>query len=122
MEKIKIYIYHDSKRNESIIEFINNLKKVNCKSNRILLNKVNDYIQALSVYGVENLTSQYVKHIEGPIWELRPKNIRILFGVVSGNKYVLLHLFEKKTIKTPRREIEKALHELSEYLEAENEN
>ena len=87
------------------------------KDCRINFNKINDYIQALSVYGTENLTENYVKHLDGDIWELRPIRDRILFAGVVGGRYVLLHYFLKQTQKTPSREIEKAKRELADFKE-----
>ena len=87
------------------------------KDSRIKLNKINDYIQALSVYGTEQLTENYVKHLDGDIWELRPLRDRILFAGVVNGRYVLLHQFVKKTQKTPPREIEQAKRELADFKE-----
>ena len=92
-------------------------RKAKSKDSRIKLNKINDYIQALSVYGVAELNENYVKHLDGEIWELRPIRDRILFAGVVGGRYVLLHQFMKRTQKTPAREIEKAKRELADFRE-----
>ena len=92
-------------------------RKARGKDSRIKLNKINDYIQALSVYGVAELNENYVKHLDGEIWELRPIRDRILFAGVVGGRYVLLHQFMKRTQKTPAREIEKAKRELADFRE-----
>jgi phage-related protein len=59
-----------------------------------------------------------VRHIEGKLWELREtsgRNIyRILYVFFSGRRIVFLHGFQKKTVKTPRREIEIALSRLDD--------
>ena len=78
----------------------------------------NDYIQALSVYGVIGLNGAYAKHIEDNIWELRPSKERIVFAIDSNGTYVLLHWFTKKTRKTPEREKAKARRELNDYMES----
>ena len=59
----------------------------------------------------------YIKHIEGELWELRPAQDRIFFVGYIEESYVLLHHFVKKTQKTPRREIEKAMREISDLKE-----
>ena len=59
----------------------------------------------------------YIKHLDGEIWELRPIRDRILFAAYTGNKFVLLHHFMKKTQKTPPREIEQAKRELDDIKE-----
>lgn len=62
------------------------------------------------------LSSEATKHIDENIWELRPGNNRIFYFMVDGDEFVLLHVFRKKTQKTPIREIEKAKRERNEYL------
>lgn len=69
------------------------------------------------MYGVAELSENYVKHLDGEIWELRPIRDRILFAGVVGGRYVLLHQFMKQTQKTPAREIEKAKRELADFRE-----
>ena len=96
---------------------MNELRKSSSKDSRIKLNKISDYIQALSVYGTGQLTENYVKHLEGEIWELRPIKNRVLFAGIVGGRYVLLHQFRKTTQKTPVKEIEKAKRELADFKE-----
>ncbi|MCL5289763.1 MAG: type II toxin-antitoxin system RelE/ParE family toxin [Bacillota bacterium] len=64
----------------------------------------------------------YVRKIEGTddIWELRIRlannQFRLLYFIFSNNKIVMLHGFQKKTQKTPKREIEMALKRRMKYL------
>lgn len=112
----EIIFYKDSKGKEPVYEYIIELQKNKSKDSRIKLNKINDYIQALSEYGTQ-LSENYVKHIDGDIWELRPIRDRILFAGWVNGSFVLLHQFVKKTQKTPKREIEKAKQELADFIE-----
>lgn len=61
-----------------------------------------------------------VKHLEGKIWELREESqtniFRVLYCFFTGRQIVLLHGFQKKSQKTPRREIETAQKRLDEFL------
>ena len=109
----EIVFYRDRKGREPVLEYIQKLASLDSKESRIKLNKVNDYIEALSQYGTI-IGEPFVKHVEGEIWELRPRRDRILFSALGDGRYVLLHCFEKKSRKTPRREIEKALSELKD--------
>lgn len=63
--------------------------------------------------GLERMREPHVKHLEGPVWEMRLKGkdgiARAAYVTASGKRVVVVHLFEKKTEKTPRREIEIAL-------------
>ena len=113
----EIIFYADRHGHSPVLEDMQELGKNKGKDSRIKLNKINDYIQALSVYGTEQLTENYVKHLDGDIWELRPLRDRILFAGVVNGRYVLLHQFVKKTQKTPPREIEQAKRELADFKE-----
>lgn len=113
----EIIFYEDSSGKNPVREYMRELEKSKSKDSRIKLNKINDYIQALSVYGVAELSENYVKHLDSEIWELRPIRDRILFAGVIGGRYVLLHQFMKQTQKTPAREIEKAKRELADFRE-----
>jgi phage-related protein len=59
----------------------------------------------------------YIKHLDGEIWELRPTRDRILFAAWDGSGFVLLHHFMKKTQKTPKREIERAIKNMIDFVE-----
>ena len=110
----EIIFYQDRNGRQPVLDYMEKLGKSKSKDSRIKLNKISDYIQALSVYGTEQLTENYVKHLDGEIWELRPIRDRILFAAVVNGRYVLLHQFMKKTQKTPAREIEQAKRELAD--------
>lgn len=102
-------IYAKDARDHSELEtFIAELgkRKEKSKDDRILYNQIFLHIQVLEDAGTRNGESQ-VKHLQGDIWELRPRNVRILFSV-EGSKVVLLNYFFKKTPKAPPREIAKA--------------
>lgn len=112
----EIHFYKDNKGNQPVLDYMRELAGKSDKSSRIKLNKIQDYIQALSQYGTV-AGEPYVKHLDGDIWELRPQKNRILFvGWIDGG-YVLLHHFMKKTQKTPKREIDQAKRELADLME-----
>jgi phage-related protein len=70
--------------------------------------------------GLERLREPYVRHLEGPLWELRLKGkdaiARAMYVTVKGRRVVIVRVFVKKTQKTPRREIEVALARAREVL------
>jgi phage-related protein len=111
-----IVFYKDSGGKEPIGDYIRELAARNDKNSRINVNKINDYIEALSVYGTQ-AGEPYVKHLDGEIWELRPIRNRIFFAVYMDDSFVLLHHFIKKTQKTPSKEIERAKRELEDFRE-----
>lgn len=62
-----------------------------------------------------------VRHLDGKLWELRRESdtniYRLLYVFLSGRRILFLHGFQKKTQRTPRREIEMALHRLQDFTE-----
>jgi phage-related protein len=69
-------------------------------------------------HGLERVREPYVKHLEGPLWEMRLKGkdgiARAAYVTATGHRVVVVHVFVKKTQKTPRREIETALRRARE--------
>jgi phage-related protein len=63
--------------------------------------------------GLERVHEPYIKHLEGPLWEMRMKGrdgiARAAYVTANGQRVIVVHVFQKKTQKTPRREIELAL-------------
>lgn len=72
----------------------------------------------LEEFGV-SLGSNYVKHIEGKIWELRPKPNRLLYFAYTGRRFIILHAFRKRTRKTYKKDIAIAKRRMAEFLERE---
>ena len=68
--------------------------------------------------GLERIREPYVKHLEGPLWEMRMKGrdgiARAAYVTAHERRVVVLRVFPKKTQKTPRREIELALKRAKE--------
>lgn len=86
------------------------------KDARIQLNEIEFEIELLKKSGT-NVPPNIAKHITGSIWELRPGKNRILFFFDKGEAtFVLLHMFAKKTQKTPKQEIERAKREMNDYI------
>lgn len=66
-------------------------------------------------------TEPLVKHIEGKLWELRRASsgniYRIMYFFFTGKRIVFVHGFQKKTQKTPRREIDIAEKRMNDFIE-----
>ena len=60
----------------------------------------------------ERVREPYVRHLEGRLWEMRMKGkdgiARAVYVSATGRRVVVVHVFVKKTEKTPRREMETA--------------
>jgi phage-related protein len=75
-------------------------------------------VRLIRSHGLERTREPYVKHLEGPVWEMRLKGrdgiARAAYVTTVGRRIVIVHVFKKKTQKTPRREIEIALRRAEE--------
>ncbi len=84
-----------------------------------------DYVLQI-VISVQKISTKFFKHLEDGIYEIRIEagnNIYRIFSFFDDNKLViLLHGFQKKTQKTPRREIEQAKKLRRMYYEDKSEN
>ena len=76
--------------------------------------KITRMILLLEKYG-PYLGMPYSKKIHKKLWELRisGKEAFRVFYTVSGNEIILLHIFMKKSQKTPKKEVDLAIKRLS---------
>ncbi|SMC39903.1 type II toxin-antitoxin system RelE/ParE family toxin [Rhizobium sp. RU36D] len=67
-------------------------------------------LEAIENVGLEQFREPHVKHLEGKLWELRAKSsegiARGIYVTVTGRRIVILHVFVKKSQKTPRMALE----------------
>jgi putative addiction module killer protein len=85
-----------------------------------------DYVLQI-IMSVQRVSTKFFKHLEDGIYEIRIEigsNIYRIFTFFDDNKLViLLHGFQKKTQKTPRKEIERAKKLRRDYYaDKESEN
>lgn len=108
----EIEFYQDSQGNIPVQGFIlGQTPKVQAK----LLH----FIDMLQDFGM-SLGQPHVKKLTGSdVWELRVQHssnyYRILYFAFTGQKFVLLHAFLKKTDETSKGEIETAQGRLNDY-------
>lgn len=78
-------------------------------------------LEMVETVGLERMHAPHVKHLDGKLWELRAKAgegiARGIYVTVTGRRVVVLHVFEKKTQKTPRRAMTLALARMKEVME-----
>jgi phage-related protein len=113
-----IIFYEDRNGYSDIKTWLRTLEKDSekNKSSRMNRNKIYAYMDMLMEKGTR-ISENVTKHIEGDIWELRPLKNRIMYAYYKDNTFILLSHFEKKTQKTPVREIKKAQRYLKDYKE-----
>jgi len=76
-------------------------------------------LDLLEEFGI-HLGMPYARHLEEQLWELRVRHgrnrYRIIYFLATGETFVLLHGFIKKTGPVPRGAIETALRRRQDYL------
>ena len=64
-------------------------------------------LETVENVGLEALRAPHVRHLEGKLWELRVRAeggiARGVYVTAAGRRVVVLHVFAKKSRKTPRR-------------------
>lgn len=75
-------------------------------------------LETIEAVGLEQLHEPHVKHLDGKLWELRAKAsegiARGIYVTVTGRRVVVLHVFVKKSQKTPKGALELARTRLKE--------
>ena len=103
----KVVYYMDARAQSPSLEFLRCLPRQNQQ-------KVFAYISYLEKRG-EELRRPIADYLGDKIYELRPKQIRILYGFIGKETIVILHAFRKKTDAVPMREKRLALERLRDF-------
>jgi phage-related protein len=111
----EIIYYEDDNGQSALIDF---LRSIPVKDRAKVLRE----IDLLSEFGIK-LTMPHVKKMvsQKDLWELRVKistnNYRVFYFHYLNDSFVLLHGFQKKSQKTPKREIQTALTRKQRFIE-----
>ncbi|WP_245944837.1 type II toxin-antitoxin system RelE/ParE family toxin [Pelagibacterium lacus] len=77
-------------------------------------------LEAVESIGLDKLGAPHVKHIDGKLWELRAKAAegiaRGLYVTMSGRRVIVLHVFVKKSQRTPKTALEIARNRMKQIL------
>ena len=109
-----IEFYRDKRGNEPVKEFLLQLNE-NARAS------VGRDISLLKQYGLA-VSFPMVRPVEGvrKLWELRSRTtegaVRIFYVARTGQRFVLLHAFIKKTAKTPKQELAIGVKRLRQVL------
>ena len=75
-------------------------------------------LEMVETVGLDRLREPHARHLEGKLWELRakaPEGIaRGIYVTATGRRVVVLHVFVKKSRRTPRRALTTARRRLEE--------
>ena len=110
--KLKVYFYYKDNNTSPIYNYYFEL---DLKVRRKILSYIN-----LLINNNGHLGMPYTRHVRNKVWELRVDFNkvfhRIFYFIFDGEKIILIHGFNKKTNKTPVKEIDKALFYYQDYL------
>ena len=77
-------------------------------------------LEVVENVGLEALRAPHVKHLEGKLWELRVRAegaaARGIYMTTTGRRVMVLHVFVKKSSKTPRRALETARERMRQIM------
>ena len=118
MKKFEVIFYEDDRGNCPIAVWLRSLDRENSKGSRSMMRKIYFQIERLENEGL-NIGEPIIKRLNPTIWELRPIPNRIFFAALSGNRFLLLHSFRKRSRSTPIQEIAKAEREYTYWIRGE---
>lgn len=108
----KVIYYTTIQGNNPTRKFIESLQESQQRKVTRILTYIKEYGLVTAIPHIKKLSST-------PLWEIRilgEDNIRILYATVLIDSILLLHGFVKKSQKTPQKEINTALHRLTDWL------
>ena len=77
-------------------------------------------LETVENVGLEALRAPHVRHLEGKLWELRVRGdggiARGIYVTAARRRVVVLHVFEKKSRKTPRRALATARERMRQVM------
>lgn len=110
MDRWQVTYYISPSGQNPVKDFLNSHLKAKVKAFRIFSN--------IEEFGLSSVIPHIKKLAGSPLWEIRilgQDSIRILYVTRQEKKVILLNAFEKKTDKTPLKEIKVALERLKEF-------
>ena len=77
-------------------------------------------VMLIETYGLERIRAPHIRHLEGRLWEMRmtgrDRIARAIYVAASGKRVVVVHVFVKKTQKTPRHALALAHRRAKEVI------
>ena len=115
----EIIFYEDRDGNSEIGDYFEKISHSHQKQDKAIFKKLVHQMNLLEMLGTQLKEPQakYLKHLDLPLWELRPMPERIFYGTWQGDKFILLSHYTKKSNSTDPREINKALRLLKDWYE-----
>jgi len=77
-------------------------------------------LEMVEALGLEQVHEPHVKHLEGKLWELRAKASegigRGIYVTAKGRRLIVLHVFVKKSQKTPSAALRTARERMRQVM------
>ena len=77
-------------------------------------------LETVENVGLEALRAPHVRHLDGKLWELRVRAeggiARGIYVTAAGQRVVVLHVFAKKSRKTPRHALATARERMRQVM------
>ncbi len=77
-------------------------------------------LETVENVGLEALRAPHVRHLDGKLWELRVRAedgiARGIYVTAAGRRVVVLHVFAKKSRKTPRHALATARERMRQVM------
>ena len=108
MSKKRILYYIDEKGKNPVWEFITSLDTDE-------RNKCFEYIAYLEEMG-EAVRRPIGDYLGSKLYELRPKQTRLIYFFMLKDSAVLVHAFRKKTNRVPNHEMKLALKRMNDFI------
>ena len=81
--------------------------------------------ELLCRYGPQEVGMPHVRPLGDKLWEMRLRDAggiaRAIYFTTGGRRIVVLHAFEKRTQRTPRRSLDLARRRMQEFLSSDTE-
>lgn len=118
--KYEVIFYEDTDGNSPVDDFITDLAvkgEAGNKDARVQFGQIYHAIERLEEGGTRCGVVRPIEGIKLPMWEIKPGTNRIFLFAWNGNHFVLCHQFEKKSQKTPKKEIVIAERRMLDWLD-----
>ena len=116
--KMQIEFFITENKRNPVLDFINKQEK---KDQATILG----CLQSVQELGLETPRVKF-RQIDGRLWEIKIRTpnggYRIFYMTISKERMILLHAYQKKSQKAPKKEISMATKRLKVVLEDENSN
>jgi phage-related protein len=102
VNKFGVRLYETAEGDKPVADFLRHYKR----NNRKVFKKCLQYIKALEENGL-SLPFNYIRHVEGAIWELRPESggveYRLFFGQIGSGAFGIVSAYQKTWDRVPEQ-------------------